>query len=459
MVSDTQVAEIGIVPAHWKVSALGEFTTKVTYGFTNPMPDAAEGPFKVTAKDINDGRILYDTARRTTQHAFDNDLTEKSRPSIGDVLLTKDGSIGRVAIVDRDGICINQSVAVLQPKQCINSKFLKYLLLSPYYQRAMANDADGTTIKHIYITRVDKMEVAVPPLPEQKAIAHILGTLDHKIELNRQTNKTLESIARAIFKSWFVDFDPVRAKRDGKTADLSLSPEILDLFPDSFQDSELGDIPAGWEIQALSKIITITHGFAFKGKNFSDTPTSDILLTPGNFKAGGGFKADKLKYHTGPIPEDYLLRASDLVVTMTDLSKAGDTLGYPAFVPNIRDLQFLHNQRIGRIYFQKNAAKAPEFVFHILCTPEYRDEVLATATGSTVRHTSPTRICDYRISLPSEDLISVFDKMASDFRKLMNARIAESDTLSELRDTLLPKLISGELRIKDAEKFLKDAPL
>ena len=164
MGNETQSAEIGEVPTHWEVAPLNYFTDRVTYGFTNPMPDAETGPFKITAKDINHGRILYESARRTTREAFENELTPKSRPSVGDVLLTKDGSIGRVAIVDAEGICINQSVAVIQTTKRVESVFLKYLLQTPFYQRRMANDADGTTIKHIYITRVDKMEVAVPPV-------------------------------------------------------------------------------------------------------------------------------------------------------------------------------------------------------------------------------------------------------------------------------------------------------
>jgi type I restriction enzyme S subunit len=159
-------ADVGLVPENWAVEELRAFCSLITYGFTNPMPDADKGPWKLTAKDVVDGRINYDTARRTTQDAFDR-LTDKSRPRLGDVLLTKDGSIGRVAVVDREGICINQSVALIRPNEKIIPDFLKYLLLSPHYQKVMEGDSDGSTIKHIYITRVDKMQVAVPPVEEQ----------------------------------------------------------------------------------------------------------------------------------------------------------------------------------------------------------------------------------------------------------------------------------------------------
>ena len=135
----------------------------------------------------------------------------------------------------------------------------------------------GSAVQSLNRNHIHPINISVPPLPEQKAIAQILGTLDDKIELNRQTNKILEAMARAIFKSWFVDFDPVHAKRaarDGTQSDThsaALSPDILDLFPDSFQDSELGEIPTGWEVGEMSHFTNVQGGFAFKSKDFIDT--------------------------------------------------------------------------------------------------------------------------------------------------------------------------------------------
>lgn len=164
------------VPIQWEVTELESYLDLITYGFTNPMQDTDEGPWKITAKDIIDGHISYETARHTSQYAFNSDLTEKSKPKINDILLTKDGTIGRVAVVDCEGICINQSVALLRPNEKILPCFLKYLLLAPHYQRIMELDSNGSTIKHIYITRVNKMRVAVPPIEEQKAILDKLDT-------------------------------------------------------------------------------------------------------------------------------------------------------------------------------------------------------------------------------------------------------------------------------------------
>ncbi len=147
----------------------------------------------------------------------------------------------------------------------------------------------------------------------------------------------------------------------------------------------------------------VKHGFAFPGENIRDEPPGDILLTPGNFAIGGGFKGDKFKYFDGEIPDDYVLSEGDLVVTMTDLSKQADTLGYPAVVPKPRGPRFLHNQRLGKVLIKRDAELDKKFLFYLLRTAEYRHEVLASATGTTVKHTSPGRILAHKTSIPPLD--------------------------------------------------------
>ena len=155
---------------------------------------------------------------------------------------------------------------------------------------------------------------------------------------------------------------------------------------------------AEWLDVALGDLVDIKHGFAFQGEFFRDDPPGDVLITPGNFAIGGGFKGDKLKYYSGPVPEEYVLSAGDLIITMTDLSKEGDTLGYPAIVPRSSD-RFLHNQRIGKVLGLGGQANMG-FLYYLFRTREYRDEVLASATGTTVKHTAPSRIKAFRLALP-----------------------------------------------------------
>ena len=187
----------------------------------------------------------------------------------------------------------------------------------------------------------------------------------------------------------------------------------------------------------LGDAIEIKHGYAFKGEFFSDVSPGPILVTPGNFAVGGGFQRAKDKYYLGPIPDGFTLSAGDLVVTMTDLSKGGDTLGYPALVPD--DGRYLHNQRIGLVRILRPDLLDREYLYYALRTQEYRDHVLAGATGSTVRHTSPSRIYDYAVDIPDklsqrsvvgvlralERKIELNSKMARTADELIRARYAE----------------------------------
>jgi type I restriction enzyme S subunit len=155
-----------------------------------------------------------------------------------------------------------------------------------------------------------------------------------------------------------------------------------------------------WEETSLASVMDVKHGFAFPGEFIRDEPPGDILLTPGNFAIGGGFKSEKFKYFDGEVPVDYVLREGDLIVSMTDLSKQADTLGYPALVPRPRGPRFLHNQRLGKVLIKDDAKLEKSFLFYLLRTAGYRHEVLASATGTTVKHTSPGRILAHKACIP-----------------------------------------------------------
>ncbi|MBE5789309.1 MAG: hypothetical protein E7325_06610 [Clostridiales bacterium] len=191
----------------WEEGTIGSYLTEITYGFTNPMPDAEQGPWKLTAKDIVDGRICYETARHTTVQSFNDELTDKSRPIKNDILLTKDGILGRVALVrDNDQICINQSIALLRlnDNAPLSPLFLMLLLMSPIYQEKMLADAGGGTIKHIYITKVDKMEITFPCLKEQRLIANFLSDFDEVIIAAKKELELWKELKKGLLQQMFV---------------------------------------------------------------------------------------------------------------------------------------------------------------------------------------------------------------------------------------------------------------
>ncbi len=170
----------------------------------------------------------------------------------------------------------------------------------------------------------------------------------------------------------------------------------------NYKQTEIGEIPEDWSVVPLEKLIDIKHGFAYKGKYFSAQITNDVLLTPGNVAIGGGFQGEKYKYYSGEVPSDYVFSAGDIFVNMTDLSKTGDTLGYSAKVPQVDGKRFLHNQRLGLVEFVSNDTDK-EFIYWKLRDPFYRNTVLGSATGTTVKHTSPGRIKSIRIALPAKN--------------------------------------------------------
>jgi type I restriction enzyme S subunit len=149
----------------------------------------------------------------------------------------------------------------------------------------------------------------------------------------------------------------------------------------------------------LADLVRIKHGYAFKGECFVDRVTPYSLVTPGNFSIGGGFQ-EKMKYYDGPIPSEYVLKQGDLVVTMTDLSRACDTLGFAAVIPHSKSITYLHNQRVGLVEIFKTNLIRPEWLHYLMRSREYREHVIGSASGSTVKHSSPSRICDFQFFLP-----------------------------------------------------------
>lgn len=322
-----------------------------------------------------------------------------------------------------DGVCSTE-IFVIKNKKVIDKTFLYYLVATEEFTNLANSGSSGTHMPRADWRQIVKSEWNIPKdIETQKQIVQILSSLDDKIELNLQMNKTLEAMTQAIFKEWFVDFK----------------------FP-GFDGVLVDGLPKGWKITKLSSFIEIKHGFAFKGEFFSDIEEDNILLTPGNFKIGGGFNNSKFKYYRGDVPTDYILERNDLIVTMTDLSKAGDTLGFPALVPPIEGKQLLHNQRIGKVIFR---SKLPlkYYLYLVMCQDNYRHFVLGGSTGSTVKHTSPKRICDFEFLFPDKTTLFSFETMVKSLLDKQQENEFQISYLAQIRDALLSKLMSGQLKI------------
>jgi type I restriction enzyme S subunit len=403
-----------------------------------------DGAYMVTAKDIKNGRIQYQTARKTSWDAYRNKLTDKSRPSKGDLLLTKDGSIGRLALCDRDDICINQSVALLQSNGKADFRYIKYLLEAPEYQRKMESDSDGSTIKHIYITRVDKMVIPLPPRKEQKGIVAILGTLDDKIELNRKTNETLEAMAKALFKSWFVDFDPVRAKVEGRPT--GLPDEISDLFPDSFEDSELGVIPSGWKYTPIFDLADYVNGASHSSEYLNHEKRGLPIIKIAELKNG---ITDQTKHWDSEYKQKHVIVEGDILFSWS--GNPDTSIG--TFVWGKE--RGLLNQHIFKVVPRQQAQRS--FLLLLLKHNQtFFADIARDKQTTGLGHVTVKDLKESVCSFPCEPLMNAFARIVDSFINQFQTLTLQSDSFQNIRDTLLPKLISGEIRIPDAEKMLEE---
>ncbi len=283
--------------------------------------------------------------------------------------------------------------------------------------------ASGTTVLGIKQSELRKIILTLPPIEEQRAIAHILGKLDDKIELNRRTNETLEAMARALFKSWFVDFDPVRAKAERR--DPGLPKPLADLFPDSFEDSELGEIPKGWEVKKLGDLLELAYGKALKAE---DRKSGGVPVYGSNGQVG--WHDERLVAGPGIIVGR---KGNPGVVTWAPIDFfAIDTTFYVAPTANCQHLYFL---------------------FHALRL----HDLASLGADSAVPGLNRNMAYMSAQVLPSKSLLDKFDTYAAAIASRVNENNGESRTLATLRDTLLPKLISGELRVKAASRFMDAA--
>lgn len=305
---------------------------------------------------------------------------------------------------------------------------------------------------YVSLTTQRALTVPVPPIHEQRAIASVLGSLDDKIELNRRMNETLEAMARALFKSWFVDFDPVRAKMEGR-APAGMDAETAALFPDSFEASELEPIPKGWRITQLGDHLTLQRGTTYK---------SSLLGLPGPYLLGlasiqrnGGFRGDKLVTYGGESPDKLLLGPGDLYVSLKDVTQAGDLVGAVSRVPPYIRMGRLTQDTVKLSFVVSDVSAG--YIYSLLRTPEYRAFCRARAIGTTNLSLAREDFLSYPILVPTPEVMRVFSAIEQSLCARQDVNISEALTLAELRDLLLPRLLSGELRVRDAEKLVEAA--
>jgi type I restriction enzyme S subunit len=385
----------------------------------------------ITVEHLGENRILHDGVPRVS----DADRNRLSRYLLrtGDIVFSRVGSVDRRALVRNaengwmfSGRCLR--VRPLPAK--IDSGWLSYFFGLPAFKEHIRAIAVGATMPSLNTALLSEVSIPHPvEIAEQRVIAHILCTLDDKIELNRRMNETLEAMARALFKSWFVDFDPVRAKSEGR--DSGLPKHLADLFPDSFEDSELGEIPRGWRVGAFG----------------------DVAEHPRR-----GVRPNAINPSTAYIALEHMPRFS------IALSCWGDPIGLESNKFEFKRGEILFGKL--RPYFHKVGVApldgvcstdivvvAPKsdrwfgFVLGHASSAEFVSHANSGSTGTKMPRTSWNEMARYAVVMPPESVASAFTMNVRAHVDRIIASIHEGRTLATMRDTLLPKLISGELRV------------
>ena len=325
----------------------------------------------------------------------------------------------------------------------MDASFLRYVLQDFAFSAFVSGRATGTTVRAVHPREVAQFEFSLPPLEEQRAIARVLGALDDKIELNRRMSETLEEMARALFRSWFVDFDPVHAKADGRPS--GLPPDLDALFPASFEASELGEIPAGWEVETLGDVIDVNRGLSYKGSGLS--PDGILMHNLNSIYEGGGYKHNGIKYYAGDHKPQHLTRAGDVIVANTEQGHDRLLIGYAAVVPDTTGDRGIFSHHLYRVRPTNRSSLPADFICELLNTHRMHEIVSGYANGTTVNMLPPDALRVPSMVVAPPPLTALFGTIAEAMRTQRERLIEQSSGLGMLRDTLLPRLVSGELRV------------
>lgn len=396
--------------------------------------------------DFSDtGHCLFLNAGNVTNSGFDfsscsfvtqekDRVLRKGKLKREDVVLTTRGTVGNAAYYDGSvpysHIRINSGMVIFRANtKALMPRFLYLFLRSRIFSEQVLSLTTGSAQPQLPIRDIKRIRMPIPPLPEQRAIAHILGSLDDKIELNRQMNVTLEDLARAIFKSWFVDFDPVYAKANGEPP-TGMDAATAALFPDAFEESELGAIPKGWRIGTVGADFNVTMGQSPPGETYNE-------------------EGDGLPFYQGR--RDFGFRYPDVRVycnAPTRFAKPGDTLvsvRAPVGDINMADEDCCIGRGVAAIRHKTGSRSYTYYAMQSLQSIFGKFEAEGTVFGSLNKHD----FHNIEFLIPPSCLVEKFELTVFAVDQIIEMNTQESRTLAELRDTLLPKLISGEVRVPE----------
>lgn len=396
-------------------------------------------------QNIKNGRLDLSSPSFTDEAHFKGRI-RRAAPQPGDLVITREAPMGDVCQIP-DGLvcCLGQRQVLLRPDpEKVDARYLLFALQSPYLKHQIGwNEGTGSTVSNLRIPVLEALKIPCPALEQQQEIAMVLGTIDDRIALLRETNATLEAIAQALFKSWFVDFDPVHARARGEQP-AGLAPEVAALFPDSFEESVLGRVPKGWRTGAFRDVcVRIESG---------GTPRRSV---PEYW--GGGVSWLSSGEVRSPIVFDTKETITDLGVkeSAAKLWPQGTTV-VAMYGATAGEVCLLARPTTANQACCGLIAKPQARAFMFMCARRERAALASKSSGSAQQNLNKGLIESHPLVLPPIELLSTYEESAGALLDCWIANDHQAQTLANLRDTLLPRLISGQLRLPDAEQQLKD---
>lgn len=368
------------------------------------------------------------------------------------LLIAEDGENLRtrqtpIAFMAHGKFWVNNHAHIVTGNDLANTRYLQYALSGTDITAYLT----GAVMPKLTQGNMNRIEVPYPPRPIQDTIVGVLGTLDDRITLLRETNTTLEAIAQALFKSWFVDFDPVRAKQEGREPE-GMNSETAVLFPDSFEESELGLVPKGWRVEPLTGVFDFKEGPGIRNWQYTNTEEGTRFINIRCIQDGDLSIANANRITDEEANGKYahfLLKAWDVVVSTSG------TLGRSAIVRQ-EHLPLMLNTSV--IRFQPIKGKTDFcFVYEYLNSSEFLLALESMASGSVQKNFGPMHLKQMKLVCPTLNLVSLYESISRPLFEKIVAHRAQIATLATLRDTLLPRLISGQLRLTDAEALVDEA--
>ncbi|GAO35004.1 hypothetical protein SCT_0384 [Sulfuricella sp. T08] len=428
--------------SEWTEVRLEEITTILGDGLHGtPEYDDQGDYYFINGNNLNDGRIIFnENTRCTPASEFDKHKKDLNNRTI---LVSINGTLGNVALYRGEKVVLGKSACYFNVREGVDKQFVRYVITSDLFQNYIHNLATGSTIKNVSLRLMRNFRFMLPPLELQEKISATLVALDDKIALLRETNTTLEAIAQALFKSWFVDFDPVRAKAEGRV------PEGMDeatsaLFPDSFEESELGLVPRGWQVGTVEEVAA---------KIFSGgTPdTRRPQFWKGDLRwFSSGETRNKIVIETEKrISQEAVAGSSTKLALPGDILIASAGQGHTRGQTSYCAVQTYINQSVVAVRASSDNC-SPEWLYFNL-SRRY-EEMRNLSDSHSSRGSLTTKLLGgMPVLIPSPSSIQAFSSLASVALKSQAENERQAQTLATLRDTLLPRLLSGKLRLTDSE--------